>query len=74
MRDGSSNRAKVHSPSSLGMEVKLLSVFAFGGGYVSGQLETEEMNSRTWVKRFDGVAVSTGYRYVRKLRARLGAG
>jgi acetyl esterase/lipase len=54
------------------MEVKSLAVFAFGGGYVSGQLETEETNCRTWVKRFGGVAVSIGYRYVRKLRARLG--
>jgi len=54
----------VYSPSAPGSEGKPLAVFAFGGGYVSGQLETEETNCRTWVKKFGGVAVSVGYRYV----------
>jgi acetyl esterase/lipase len=43
---------------------KPLAVFAFGGGYVLGSLETEEANYRMWAKRCSGVAVSVGYRYV----------
>ncbi|KAE9363407.1 alpha/beta-hydrolase [Stipitochalara longipes BDJ] len=62
VRDGSSNRARVYCPTATVNGGKPLAVFAFGGGYVSGQLETEEINCRTWVKKFGGVAVSIGYR------------
>ena len=64
MRDGTSNRARVYTPSEARTKGKALAVFAFGGGYVTGDLESEEKNCRTWVKRFGGVAVSVGYRYV----------
>lgn len=62
VRDGTSNRARVYSPSSPMSAGKPLAVFAFGGGYVMGGLESEETNCRTWVKKCGGVAVSIGYR------------
>jgi acetyl esterase/lipase len=67
VRDGTSNRARVYSPSAANMNEKPLAIFAFGGGYVTGSLETEEENCRTWVKKFGGVAVSIGYRYARRI-------
>jgi len=67
LRDGSSNSARVYSPSSPSTTGKPLAVFAFGGGYITGSLEAEEENCRTWVKKFGGVAVSIGYRYVGRM-------
>jgi acetyl esterase/lipase len=67
LRDGSFNRARVYSPSSPSTTGKPLAVFAFGGGYITGSLETEEENCRTWVKKCGGVAVSIGYRYVGRM-------
>jgi acetyl esterase/lipase len=64
MRDGTTIRAHVYSPSEPLTAKKPLAVFAFGGGYVLGSLETEEANCRMWSKRCGGVAVSVGYRYV----------
>jgi acetyl esterase/lipase len=69
MRDGVSNRARVYSPSETTTSRKPLAVFAFGGGYVSGSLEAEETNCRTWAKKFGGVAVSIGYRYIDRMSA-----
>ncbi|KAE9362699.1 alpha/beta-hydrolase [Stipitochalara longipes BDJ] len=62
MRDGTTIRACVYSPSEPGTTKKPLAIFAFGGGFVLGSLETEEANCRTWAKRYGGVAVSIGYR------------
>jgi acetyl esterase/lipase len=62
VRDGTSNRARVYSPSNSTNAGKALAVFAFGGGYVMGSLESEAANCRTWAKKFGGVAVSIGYR------------
>jgi acetyl esterase/lipase len=56
----------VYSPYKPAAAGKPLAIFAFGGGYVMGSLETEETNCRTWVKKLGGVAVSIGYRYVRR--------
>jgi acetyl esterase/lipase len=62
MRDEISNRARMYSPSNPSGAGGPLAVFAFGGGWVSGNLESEEANCRTWVKKFGGVAISIGYR------------
>lgn len=64
MRDGTSIRVRSYSPSQHTTAGKPLAVFAFGGGYVMGSLESEEANCRSWVKTFGGVAISIGYRYV----------
>jgi acetyl esterase/lipase len=68
MRDSTLNRARLYSPSNPTIAAKPLAVFAFGGGYVAGNLESEETNCRTWVKKFGGVAVSIGYRYVDRMQ------
>ncbi len=62
VRDGTSNSARVYSPSAASTPRKPLALFGFGGGYVTGNLETEEENCRNWVKQFGGVAISIGYR------------
>ncbi|KUJ10556.1 alpha/beta-hydrolase [Mollisia scopiformis] len=62
VREGTFNRARVYSPVNSSPEGKSLLVYAFGGGFVMGKLEMEEMNCRTWAKKFGGVAVSITYR------------
>jgi acetyl esterase/lipase len=64
MCDGTLSHARVYSPESAGVERRPLLVMAFGGGYVVGNLESEENNCRSWAKNHGGVAVSISYRYV----------
>lgn len=61
MRDGATNRARVYS-SATPAESKPLLIFAFGGAYITGSLESEEAYCRSWAKNFGGVAVNISYR------------
>lgn len=63
VRDGASNPARVYSPEGASGAGKPLLVMAFGGGYVLGNLESEETNCRKWVTNHGGIAVSISYRY-----------
>jgi acetyl esterase/lipase len=72
-RDGYTNRARIYTPHESSEEGSPLLVMVHGGGYCLGGLELEEMNCRTWVKKFGGAAVNIEHRFVilvRRLKKR----
>lgn len=65
MRDGFENRIRVYSPAEASATERPLLVMVHGGGYCIGSLEQEEINCRTWARKFGGVAVSIDHRFVK---------
>jgi acetyl esterase/lipase len=62
-RDGFHNRARSYAPRNAKPGGLPLLVFVYGGSWLMGSLEQEEINCRAWASHLGGVAVSLSHRH-----------